>query len=372
VTASAAPPVRSLRVAAACCTLLVLLLPTLMSLRAISAPAAPGELARLERVVAGVASGAQAETGGARLFLRAAVAGERWPSDGAEQYTILVRARVAQVLGVTALALLTYLAVMMASGRFRAALACVLFALLPPVAGAGWVIRADTFGALFALCSVVLMQVASLSAPRERARQPGRAALVSGGLLLCAAVAIAVACDALPSLDESLLVPVVVLSIAAAQLALRGRRVLSRRGFVRVPIQAINRRLIPWTALGFLTPVVALVVLTRSNTAPMDALAALAPQSSLLPEQMFGWLAFSALFALGGLVLIVQIGLRLSRGGRISPALILFAYCAVSLLASFSDGVARDPLPLVPAAAAVGSAGIQALLAPLRPVFRRR
>ena len=45
------------KVAALCCSALVLLLPTLLALRGIGAPPAPGELQRLERVVRGQSPG---------------------------------------------------------------------------------------------------------------------------------------------------------------------------------------------------------------------------------------------------------------------------------------------------------------------------
>ena len=86
----AAPAARSGRVAAWCCTALVLLLPALMALRSVGEPASPGELARLERVVVGRSPDAQVDTSTSQLFHRAAVADASWPDDPAAQKALLV------------------------------------------------------------------------------------------------------------------------------------------------------------------------------------------------------------------------------------------------------------------------------------------
>jgi hypothetical protein len=372
VTPGAAPANRSPKVAALCCSVLVLLLPTLVVLLSIGADPAPGELQRLERVVEGRPPGERIDTGTSRLFHRAAIAGATWPDEADAQRALLVRARLAQVVGVTGLAFLTYLVVLLARGRLQALLACGALALLPPVFDAGYVLRVETAGALFALLSVVLMQVAALPNPRLRARHPRRALVVAGGLMLCAAVAIAMACEAMPSLGESLLVPGVVLVLAAVQMAVRGRRLLRRRGLMGTPIRAINRRLIPWTALGFVAPAVALWVLRRSYTVSVEQLAVTVPHSSLLPAGTFGSALATVLLALGAGTWIVRVGVRFGRGGRISPQLILFSFCAVFLLTALGDDVPHDPLPLVPAVAVLASEGAHALLVLLLGVLARR
>ena len=368
----AAPAARSGRVAAWCCTALVLLLPALMALRAVGEPAAPGELARLERVVVGRSPDAQVDTSTSQLFHRAAVADASWPGDPAVQQALLVRARRAQVAVVAGLGALLYLAVMLAYGRLQALLACCVFALLPPVLDAGYVLRPETIGAFFALLSVVLMQVAASAPPALRGRRPAQASLLVCGLLACAAVAIGVTCEALPSLGESLLVPGVVLLLTAVETAMRARRMLARRGMIGTPIRAINRRLIPWTALGFLSPAVALFVMRRSYTVSVDQLSVTLPQSALLPGGPLAATAAVALLALGAVVMVVRLGARLGRGGRITAERVWLCYCAVYLLTSLGGDVARDPLPLaVPAAALVG-AGAHALAALALGVLARR
>lgn len=349
--------------AASCCTLLVLLLPLLFALRAIGAPAAPGELARLERVVEGRAPGAQEDTSTSALFHAAAIPGEAWPDQPRAQRALLVRARVAQVIVLAGLGLLVYFAAALASGRLLGLLSCGALAALPPVYEAGHVLRPETVGAFFALLSVVLMQTASLPAPQRRGRRPTEAALLGGGLLACAAVSIAVTCEALPSLGEALFVPGFVLLLSAADLGVRALRALRRRGLVGTPIRAVNRRLVPWTALGFLTPAVAFAVLSRSYTVSVEALAVTAPQSRLLPHGAVLAGAAVALAAAGVCVLVARAGTRLGRGGRIGPERVLLGYVVVFLLSSWVDDVARDPLPVAPALALLCGLGARALLA---------
>ncbi len=360
------------KAAALCCTALVLLLPTLFAMRAVGAPPAAGELERLERIVRGQPPGERLDTGGARLFHRAAVATEAWPAAAEAQRALLVRARLSQVAGVTALAWLTYLMTLLAGGRLQALLACAALALAPPVREAGYVLRAETAGALFAMLSVLLLQFAARPRGRERGHNPRRAAAVGGGLMVCAAVAIAMACEASPSLGESLLVPGVVLLLAAVQLALRGRRLLARRGLIGVPVRAINRRLIPWTALGFLAPAVALWVQRKSYTVAVDALEVAAPQSALLPQSPAGYGVAAALLVCGAVAWIARLGVRFGRCGRVSPDLVLFSACAVFLLGALQDEVPRDPLPLAPAAAVVVGTGLRAVLALALGALARR
>ena len=284
----------------------------------------------------------------------------------------MVRARRAQVAVVAGLGALLYLAVVLAYGRLQALLACCSFALLPPVFDAGHVLRPEAIGAFFALLSVVLMQVAASAPPELRGRRPAQASLLVCGLLACAAVAIAVTCEALPSLGESLLVPGVVLLLTAVETAARARRMFARRGMIGTPVRAINRRLIPWTALGFLSPAVALFVMRRSYTVSVDELSVTLSQSSLLPGGLFASAAAAVLLALGAVVMVARLGVRLGRGGRITAERVWFCYCSVYLLTSFTDHVARDPLPLaVPAAALVGG-GAHALVALVLGVIARR
>lgn len=359
-------------VAASCCTVLMLLLPALMASRGIGDAPAPGELARLERVVTGSLPGDERDSRTSVLFHAAAISDDRWPTEAAGQRAMLVRARRAQVVGVAGLALLTYLVVLFAQGRLQALLACGTFALLPPICEAGSVLRSETAGGLLALSSVLLMQLAASPPPRLRGRHPRRAAGLAAGLLGCAAVAIALTCEAVPSLGESLLVPGIVLTFAAVEMGARARRVLRRRGLMGVPIRAINGRLIPWTALGFLAPAVALLLMTSSYNVSVDALEVTARHSSLLPTAPFGFAVMTALLGLGSVVMIARVGVRFGAGGRISADLVLLSYCAVFLLAAFSDAIARDPLPLAPAAAVVIGAGAHAALVGAVGLLRAR
>ena len=372
MTAWRAPAIGSSKLAAHCCTLLVLLLPLLFALRAVGAPSAPGELERLERVVVGRAPGAQEDTATSALFHAAGSVGEPWPEQPAAQQALLVRARVAQVAVLAGLGLLIYLAAVLALGRLHGLLAVGVFVALPPVLEAGHVLRPETIGAFFALLSVVLLQAAVLPAPRRRGRRPAEAAVLGGGLMACAAVAIAVSCEALPSLAEALFVPGFVLLLSGSELAVRGWRALQRRGLAGTPVRAVNRRLIPWTALAFLTPAVAFAVLSRTYTVSVESLAVTAPQSTLLPQGAVALGALTVLLVAGGVVMIARAGLRLGRGARICPERVLFAYCVVFLLAGLGEDVSRDPLPAAPAVAVVAGVGARASLALLLGLLTRR
>jgi len=150
------------------------------------------------------------------------------------------------------------------------------------------------------------------------------------------------------------------------------RRLLRGRGLLGTPIRAVNRRLVPWIALGLLAPAVALFVLSRSYTVSVEQLAVTLPQSSALPGHVAGFAAFAALLACGAVVMIVRLGARLGRAGRVSAERVLFCFCAVYLILPCADAVARDPLPLAPAVAVLIGAGAHALLALAFGVLARR
>jgi hypothetical protein len=361
-SAAGSSPFGSARIAALCCSLLLLLLPSLVVGRSIGEPALPDELARLERIVERSATGPRVDTNGSRLFHTAAIAVASWPLDEAAQRALLVRARLMQVLGITALALLTYLSVLLANGRVQALLACGLLAALPPIAQAGHILRPETPATMFAMLSLVLLQVASRPAPAYRYRSPRRSLMVGGGLMLCAAFAAGTACETMPSLGATLLVPGVVLLAGTLQLAPRGLRCWRRRGLIGTPIRSLNRRLIPWTAMALVAPAITWWLLSNTLTVSVESLAVTQPASSLLPTSTLGYALSVTLLAIGLLAFVLRVGLRFGRGGRITPDLILLVYCAVFLMTFLLGGRHHEPLPLAPAVAILLSEGARALL----------
>lgn len=356
-----------------CCSLLVLLLPPLVVGLSLGERAGDDERQRLERIVVDATPEHRVDTAGSRLFHTAALdPAAPWPDDADAQQATVVRARLAQVFGVSALALLTYLSVLLARGRLQALFACALFAALPPVVAAGHVLRPETPAALFAMLAVVLLQMASRQAPRARHLAPLRSQVAGGGLMVCAAFACAMACETLPSLGEILLVPGLVLVVAAAQLGSRLLRCGRRRGLIGTPIRAVNRRLLPWTGTSLLAPALTIVLLTATLTATVDELAVTARASELLPAAGFAQVPAWLLLALGLAVGIGRVGLRLGRGARIGPDLVLFVFCAVFLVPAVVGDRNRDPLPQLPAMAVVLSEGLRALVVLLVQVVRRR
>ena len=365
-------PLRSANIAAACCSLLVLLLPSLVVFVSVGTPAQPDELARLQRIVEQRPDARCIDTSGSRMFHSAAIPEVTWPVAQEAQRALVVRARLMQVLGITGLAFLTYLSVLLARGRLQALLACGLIAALPPVAHAGYILRPETLATLFALLSLVLLQVASRPAPRHRSRRPRRSMMVGGGLMLCASISAGMACEALPSVGATLLVPAVVLLAGTLQLAGRGIRGFRRRALIGTPIRSLNRRLIPWTATALVTPAITWWLLNNSLTVSVDDLAVTERASSLLPASPLGYAVSVAMLAAGLIVGVLRVGIRFGRGARIGPDLILLVFCAVFLITSLTGEGLADPLPILPAMAILLSEGLRALLVLALGLLARR
>lgn len=361
-----------MKIAAVCCSLLVLLLPTVVVGLSVGTPASEGELARVERVIRQRSEPQRIDTIGSRMFHTAAIADAVWPPDEQGQRALILRARLMQVLGITALAFLTYLSVLLARGRLQALLACALLAVLPPVLQSGHVLRPETPATLFALLSLVLLQVASRPAPRHRHRSPRRSLMVGCGLMFCAAVSAGMACETMPSIGATLLVPGIVLLAGSAQLLPRGLRCLRRRGLQGLPIRSLNRRLIPWTATALVAPAITLWLLSSTLTVSVEALAVTERTSALLPENVLGYAVVVALLAVGFVAGVLRVGLKLGRGGRIGSDLILLVYCAVFLMSLWAGEPRYDPLPVLPALAILLSEGLRTLLVLLLGVLRRR
>jgi len=366
------PPTARAKMAAVCCSLLVLLLPTLVVGLSLATPASEAELARVERVIRQRHAKERVDTSSSRMFHTAAIADRSWPIEAGDQQALIVQARLMQVLGITAIAFLIYLSVLLARGRLQALLACALLAVLPPVMNAGHVLRPETPATLFALMSLILLQVASRPAPRHRYRSPRRSTMVGCGLMFCAAAMAGMACETMPSIGATLLVPGLVLLVASAQLLPRGIRCWRRRGLEGLPIHSLNRRLIPWTATALVAPAITLWLLNSTLTVSVEALAITERTSSLLPEDGLGYGAALLLLVIGLVAGILRVGLKLGRGGRITPDLILLVYCAVFLMSWWLGEARYDPLPALPAMAILLSEGLRTLLVLLLGLLQRR
>lgn len=354
---------QSATVAAVASSLLVLLLPTLVVARSLGEPAAAGEYARLERALA-PSSDDPVDSAIARAFYTATVSAP--PSAPAEASgaapAVLVQARRTQVLGVTAIAFLIYLAVLLAAGRLQALLACVAVALLPAVRDAGHVLRPETPATALSLLSLVALQSAALAGSRAPRRRPWRRAVLVGGSLAYGALTAALVAATLPSTWGSLIVPGTVLLLAAAQLAMRGGRIVRRRRLEGTPFRALNRRLLPWTATSLLTPALAVVLLSGDRAVRAGAVVASAPVTGLFPpDGIARWIALG-LLALGVVAAVVRVGVRFGRRGRIGADLVLLVYCAAFLLLAAARERAADPLPMLPAVAALLAEGARVLL----------
>lgn len=333
-------------------TLLAVLLPALLAARGLAAPGDAAELARLQRAVAG--TGPAAGSAVALRFYGIAVPRAAWPETVEQQQTLLVAARTAAIAAVLALAMLTYLLVLLARGRLHALVACLLLGLLPAVAGRGYILLPEAPATLLAALAVLLLQCLS-QRPRRRSR---RAALHVGGLVACAALASGLAVATLPRDAAPLLVAGVVLTLLALELSLRGLRLVRRRGWPSLPIQALNARLLPWTVAALLTPAMALWLLRYDGeavVAPWPAAASCWPATAGMRA------AFIALLVVGGLAIALRAGQRWRRVGRPAPDLVLLVYAVLALAGGLPGARGGDGLPVAAPIAALAAEGVLVL-----------
>ncbi len=362
-------PNRAHRSAAAAAVIVgIVVLPTLVAGSGIAAPPTSLEVARIAAALGGGGAGLS-ELGS--LFHRATCWPEpaAVPTDATALAALVTKARFAQVLAVTCLSLTTYLAVMLARGRLQALLACLCLALSPVVVGNGHVLRSESLAAVFAWFALLLLQVQAqppmLQARRRRLRRLDVFAMAG-----CASGALGLAVATMASVGECLLVPGVVLVLATLQIGLRGVRILRDRGLLRVPIRAINARLLPWTVATLLAPAVAWWLLVRVSHGT-DATPSPSPVA-LLPETVWLRAPLVFLFVVGCASGIVRTGLRFGRGGRIGADVVLLVQCGVFLAAAAGEPAGRDVTPAAPAMAVVTSEGLLALVFVVRRAMLRR
>lgn len=350
------------RLAVACATWLVLLLPTLLAARNLGAPARPDELARLARAAGPDTSGL--ETALARAYFARAGGQASLPDAAEARQAFVVRARLWQLATLLATTLALHAAVVLARGRLHALLACAAFALAPAVATDGHVLRPE--GPATAMSAFACLLLVGVAAPARGTARRSRWLLppqrLRWGLAGCAALAIGLTVALLPTQGAVLVAPGAVLVVAAAQMALRTARLVRRAGWLRLPVRAMNQRLLPWTCLSLGAPAASLVMLARSLRGPADAVAASVGDGDVVPAGAAG-VVVVAVGGLGALVAIVQTGGALRRRGRISGALVLFAAVAIACAARVQVAPERDGLSLAPAVAVLVAEGAYALVA---------
>lgn len=344
--------------------LLVALLPALVAGRNIDAPAAPGELARVQQgLERGRADPGSAGSLVARLFYGAALAQDeaRLPAAEPVQAALLAQARLAQVAGVFGIALLVYLCTALALGRARALLAAALLAVVPPVHAMGHVLRPETPAALAGLMGLLLLECLPSVLRPAGGRTPARKAAVAAAFALCAAVAFGFAVAALPAAGLHLLVPAAAMFAAALQLGYRFLRVVPRRRWPSFPLRAMTQRLWPWTLAALGAQVAGLLLMRAALQVDADALPATAAMVGLLPHQPVLRVVLLALAGFGAVALCYRVGRSYGRVGRLRADVVLLLHCAVLLLAQVLAAEPPDALPVCGAFAIVLAEGLAAL-----------
>lgn len=342
-----------------CATLLCLILPALVAGSRLAEPARADEVARLQRAC-GATPGTAQDSDIAQQFFRSNVSAEELPAGDLAWQAFVGRARLAQVAALLAIGLLTYLVVLLARGRGQALVASLALALLPAVLHEGHVLRPETPAVLFAMLAILLWQCFCYTPRTLRAAQSTRHGLSRPGLGLCAALASAIAVATLPAYGTALLVPGIVLTLAAVHLLLRSGRILKRRGRAALPLGSLNRRLLPWTVSSLLTPAVTLAWLQVTQNGSRSGMQPSSSAEPFLPASVLAAGPFVVLLALGTMATVLRVGARLRRPGRIGPDLVLFAACAVVLAGAIGRGDGVDHLPLAPASAILISDGVWA------------
>lgn len=349
--ASRRPAGATFRLGAACVTLLLLLLPLLVVARQLADPVRPEEVARLQHAfTAGDAGGLGALAQG---YYRNCARVAALPDEPAALAQVVVQARCGQLATLGGAVLVLYLVVLLARGRFQALLTCLGCALVPSLAGDGHVLRVEAPALLGAVFGTLLLQC--FAGELARRRDGWRRTATIWGLGGCAALAIGVAVAAAPAHSAVLVLPGIVLSVAAAQLGLRALRLWRRRGVVHLPVPAINRRLLPWTVLALATPAVAWWCLSR--LAPAAHTAPHAEAAGVLPGSWLAW-PFAAVLGGGALVALLRTGARLRRSGRVDAGLVWFLGIAVSAAAAAGAPPGSDRLPLAAATASLFGEGL--------------
>lgn len=338
------------RLVAGVVTLLAVLFPGLAAGAGIDQPARPSELAWIEFA----ADDPTAEKGGpASLYVRATIdaAAVVAGSDAAPR-RMLPKARLASVLGVLACSGLLYLAVALAHGRGIAALACLVFGLLPPVWSEGAILRPEVPTCVFGLLGLVLLL--GLPERLRPARRQGAAVWVPiAGIALAVATADALAVATMPRYGIYLIVPALCLAIAVVQQSAAFLRVLRRFRALVLPFRGFVRRTLPWLMPPFFALAVAALVMTVARGPERVTLA----QHGLLPAAPLAAIPLIALAVLGGVARLLHVGFRIARRPRIGPEVVLAVFVLALLVHRLRLDAIDDALPAAPALAVLVADG---------------
>jgi hypothetical protein len=344
------------RLAGAALVLAILSLPALLAGARLDAPPQAGELALLAAAGSAAAT-AQGTAALAQQFFQAPVA--LWGADPTAPAALLGQARLVQMLALFALAGCLYLAVLQARGRLQAMLGCLFWPLLPPVGLEAQVLRAELPALLFGCLGLLVLQTMAREVHRRQHASRWSRWPVVWGCGLTAAVALGLAVAAQPLRPVILLLPFAVLVLAALQLAVRALRLRRRCNWWTLPIQAMNRRLWPWTATALLAPAAAAMLLQAQPVVAPGSQAA-APAAHGLWPVGYG-LPLQILAGLGAVAAIWRIGLRFGRGGRIGADLVLLVYVALGIAGASLRPANSDQLASSATAAMLLAEGTYAL-----------
>lgn len=348
------------RAAEVCLVLLFVLLPALVVGTRLDAPVTAGELHRLAAALDATQAGAHSLVAD-RFYVMALPSDAALPATAGQQGVLAGRARLGQVLFVFALSALVYLALALARGRVAGLCACAALAMLPPVLREGHVLRPETPATVFGMLAIVLLQcLARLGAGHHGPLRLGRS-VQALGLLVCACVAMGLSLAALPTTGLLLVVPGCVLCLAVVQHGWRAVKVLRRRGLLRLPLHALNRRLLPWTAASFLGPLGGALVVHLAVRGPVDGLMPTVADFGLGPASPLVRVGVAALTAFAAVAAVLRIGARFGRRGRIGADLVLLVYCAAQLAWHLADRGHGDSLRAAPAFAILLGDGVLSL-----------
>lgn len=346
-------PVWVRRLSGYCLILLVALLPALLAGIRVDSPPVVGEWSLIEQATSNAPSSLVTA---AFVQMHVAVHSSDLPARGSDQaMTLLATARLSQVWGLLGLSLLTYLAVSLSIGRVRALLTTALLCLMPAIVVEGYVLRPETPATVFGLLALVLL----LGIPNL---QPPRRPKAASGLLLAAVgvnsgLCIGFAVAALPAAGILLLLPGFAMIISAAHLILRLLRVFRRRLWVVVPLVAASRRLWPWVFASLAAMMATGMLLDIALLAP-DELQPRFSALGLLPAAPWLRWPLAALAVVGGLRLLVRVGLRLGRRGRLGAEALLLLYCILMLGQRLLRDTVEDGMPAAASVAVLVAEGL--------------
>lgn len=342
------------------------MLPALIAGTRIEADAAPGEWRRVLAGLHGDDGAARPGSVVARMFYGATLTDRTLPApdpDSTAGARLLAQARLAQVGGMLALALLAYLVVMQAQSRERALLALAWLAVTAPVLQQGEVLRPETPAAVFGLFALLFLQLLAGHLQSGRRRSPWRRLPVTAAMALIAALATALAIAALPHYSAYLLVPGAAMAAILLQASGRMLRTMRRRQWVAWPVRALAARLWPWVLASLLAIVATVLLLAEGLELPAQDLPPTPSSAGLLPASPWLHWPLAALAALGGLGFVVRAGIGMQQRGWLTAELLLGLHCAVLLLHHGLGGGDIDALPAaVPVAVLLGNGVVFAVL----------